>query len=435
VVVDRVLPSSPSSAREARGLLRDALHREQRDEWSDAGELAVSEIVTNALVHAGTPLHMQVFVNDTVVRVEVADESTHLPFRRDYSSTASTGRGLKMLQEVVDSWGADPRANGKVVWFELTDGPAEPAVRAPGAVTSTPGGRLPDVVEVELFNVPLLMHAAWQEHASAVLREYLLIKLDSTEVEILELHAAASDAMNVLFEQIPDPQLPVDPETLIVEAVEPGVSSERVVVTVPTSSVPHFEILNGMLDRALEVAEAGGLLSPPTQPEMRAMRRWLCVQVREQSTGGSPAPWSHTLGDSDAPTAPAVVWDPLAVSTSSRALVAADDANRIVAVSRAALAVLGYRDAGDLLGRRLMTIIPARYRQAHLAGFTLHLTNGRSPLLGTRVTVPVLRSDGTEVSVDLLVESQAVPHGRRLFTAELFPLVDRPAVDPRHRPS
>ena len=47
------------------------------------------------------------------------------------------------------------------------------------------------------------------------------------------------------------------------------------------------------------------------------------------------------------------------------------------------------RTPGELVGQRLISIIPTRFHQAHIAGFTLHLVNGRSPLIGNRVTVPV----------------------------------------------
>ena len=124
--------------------------------------------------------------------------------------------------------------------------------------------------------------------------------------------------------------------------------------------------------------------------------------------------------DEPPPEAPEpLVWDPTPVASSTRALVAVDDANRVVAVSPAALALLGYDDADELLGRRLLQIVPERYHQAHVAGFTLHLTNGRAPLIGNRVRVPVRCRDGEEREVGLVVTAEGLPRGRRVFTAEL----------------
>ena len=168
------------------------------------------------------------------------------------------------------------------------------------------------------------------------------------------------------------------------------------------------------------MADRGQLLSPPTQPEIQTMRHWLCDQIRSQ--GSRRAGAAVDLADRRPATVPpaALVWDATAVDASPRALIAADDANQIVAASPSALALLGYADVGDLVGQRLISIIPLRFHQAHIAGFTLHLVNGRSPLIGHRVTVPVSRADGTEIELELQIESIALPNGRRVFTAEFF---------------
>ena len=75
VAVDEMLPALPSSAGKARRLLRDALPGEASEEAVDAAALALSEIVTNALVHAGTPMRLRVIVAQSTVRVELADGS------------------------------------------------------------------------------------------------------------------------------------------------------------------------------------------------------------------------------------------------------------------------------------------------------------------------------------------------------------------------
>ncbi len=263
------------------------------------------------------------------------------------------------------------------------------------------------------------MHAAWQEHAAALLRELLLIRLDE-DLDAIESHAAASDALNVLFEQIPAPDLGDDPEAIMAAATEPAVSRTRIVLRIPSSSMPHFEVLDSALVEAVTMAEDGQLLSPPTQPELQTLRHWICERDpgpghRARRAGRGPR--RPTPGH---PTAGPLVWDAAVVNASPRALIAADDANQVVAASPSALALLGYADAGDLVGKRLISIIPLRFHQAHIAGFTLHLVNGRSPLIGHRVTVPVSRADGTEIELELQIESIALPNGRRVFTAEFF---------------
>ncbi len=406
--------------------MRQVLEHSGAAALADAAQLAVSEVITNALVHAGAPIHLRVAYLDTRLRVEVADGSPTFPSPRDYTSLAGTGRGLTLLDDSVDRWGVFAHGDGKLVWFEIG--------AAGGAADPSPGtGRTEDAdratVQVELHNVPLLMHAAWQEHAAALLRDFLLLTLED-DPDALELHAQASEALGLLRDQLPTPEIGDDAEAIMAAAVEPEVSSEVSVLAVPRDSVAHFETLDHLMDRAVAAADGGLLLVPATQPEVQEMRAWLCRQVREQSLDqAAPAPWAART-DVRRPVDGSVVtdWDPQQVFGSDRALLAADESSIVVAVSRAALALLGFSDAGELVGRRVIAIIPPRFRQAHIAGTTLHSVNGRAPLLGARVTVPVLLADGSEQAVDLRIDAHRRSAGRKVFIAEFFP------PDPRARP-
>ena len=392
-----------------------------RDDLVETAELLVSEVVTNALVHAGTPIDLSISVQADGLRVEVGDGSTHLPSPRSYAPTAGTGRGLMLLEQMVDEWGVSPGARGKTVWFRLTqDGRVHdhhPALREATGFAA----RRSDTVAVQLLDVPLLLHAAWQQHAEATLREYLLATLDlDPGAGPIRVHSEASDAIALLAEHIPLLQIGEQPDDVLAGALEPNVACPRVEVPVPFVSIPHFRTLNQTLDAALAWAEDGRFLTPPVQPELRDMRRWLCQQVDQQSSGADPTPWSaEEYGPPE--TKHALAWDASPVTESADALIAADDTNRILAVSRPALHLLGYDDLQQLVGQRLLTVIPTRYRQAHLAGFTLHFLTGRSPLLGNAVVVPALRRDGTETMLELTIRAEHVPHGRAVFTAELLP--------------
>ncbi len=67
-------------------------------------------------------------------------------------------------------------------------------------------------------------------------------------------------------------------------------------------------------------------------------------------------------------------------------------------------------------------MVPERYRQAHLAGFTLHFLTGRALPVGRPVVVPALRRGGDEVEVELTIRTDRAADGRTAFVAELRPV-------------
>lgn len=419
--VHRRLEPRASSVSEARRLVRRSLV-DVGEEITDAAELVTSELVTNALVHAGTQIDVSVELCPDRVRVEVADGSPHLPESRRYGATAGTGRGLVMVEELTDEWGAFRQGRGgqgKVVWFEIGAAGRSEAEAAPD--DEGPPRHRQRVVDVRLLNIPLILHAVWQQHAAALLREYLLTALDdSHEEEAVQVHASASDALALLSEHLPRPDFGDRPDDLMALARDTDWSTCDATLPVPLGSVGHFAALGRALDDALVIAGRGSFLTPPTQPELQGLRRWICREVERQSRGEPPEAW---LAERDiAPIlTPPPPWDLSELVVADRAVVAADDTDTIVAASAAAVALLGYDDSSELVGRRLFHVIPARYRQAHLAGFALHLYTGRRPLLDRPMTVPVLRRDGSEVDVELTIRSHALAGERTVFTASLEP--------------
>lgn len=115
------LTSTPASAGEARRFVESALDGAGAGALAFAATLLVSELVANAVLHAGTPVELVVAVDGERARVEVHDGSPQLPVRKRYSNLSGTGRGLMMVDRMASQWGAEPTADGKVVWFELDE--------------------------------------------------------------------------------------------------------------------------------------------------------------------------------------------------------------------------------------------------------------------------------------------------------------------------
>lgn len=83
-------------------------------------ELLTSELVTNAVIHAGGAPEVVVHLGDGVVRVEVYDDEASPPMLRRPDTTAASGRGIAIVDELAETWGVEPiRDDGKRVWFEV----------------------------------------------------------------------------------------------------------------------------------------------------------------------------------------------------------------------------------------------------------------------------------------------------------------------------
>ncbi|HSK25374.1 MAG TPA: ATP-binding protein [Jiangellales bacterium] len=121
-VVD--LPASPRSVPGARRFARRAAQSAGLDpDTTDLLLLVVSELVTNAVVHAATSVRVHLLVGPDDVRVEVCDQADLQPVLRTHSRSATTGRGLRMLATLTDSWGVEDVAEGgKMVWASFPVG-------------------------------------------------------------------------------------------------------------------------------------------------------------------------------------------------------------------------------------------------------------------------------------------------------------------------
>ncbi len=88
---------------------------------AEAGELALSEIVTNAIVHAGGHITVRAWKENRGLRLEVIDGDPAAPRMAQPGATNGTGVGLPIVAAVASEWGWDdgPDGTGKRVWFTL----------------------------------------------------------------------------------------------------------------------------------------------------------------------------------------------------------------------------------------------------------------------------------------------------------------------------
>ncbi|MFG2720192.1 ATP-binding protein [Streptomyces sp. NPDC048416] len=83
--------------------------------------LLVSEVVTNACLHAAGPRELVLRHRDGHLRVEVTDASSAAPVRRPRAPSVPGGHGLMLLDRLAARWGSAAAAEGagKTVWLEV----------------------------------------------------------------------------------------------------------------------------------------------------------------------------------------------------------------------------------------------------------------------------------------------------------------------------
>lgn len=427
------LPAEASSAGQARRFVAAFLEENGLARWQDLAELAVSEVVTNAVLHAHTALTVTAVLDADHLRVEVRDNNPSFPLLRGYDEQATTGRGMALVAAITTDHGVRSLGPaGKVVWFTVTDDadPDDPLATW-GDPDEAESSGVQDRAAV-LLGMPATLWGAARQHHDALLRDLTLLRAsrglptedlavaDAARREIsdaVQTAASHASAAGLVPAEMPEGHpSPLPPAPRVVDAV---ISSSL--------AGTAYAGLQDVLDEAEALARADELLVRPGLPEVIAVRDWACEQIIAQLGGTSPSPWPGTDAERFLHSDPedagrALDWDPAPVLTSVRGAVAADDANRIVAVSGPLCVALGYT-ADELVGRRVVALVPHRYREAHVAGFTRHLTTGEAHALGVPLELPVLRRDGSEVSCHFLIEATGTPSGRTVYTAWITPAV------------
>src|SRR5204863_3260979 len=111
------LPADTRSARRARQFVADVVG--DAGSLNDTVALLVSEVASNAVLHAKTAFIVAVLLSDSHIRVEVTDGSPQRPTIRQYHPDSVTGRGLHLVDAAATRWGVEPARAGKTVWFEI----------------------------------------------------------------------------------------------------------------------------------------------------------------------------------------------------------------------------------------------------------------------------------------------------------------------------
>jgi PAS domain S-box-containing protein len=117
------------------------------------------------------------------------------------------------------------------------------------------------------------------------------------------------------------------------------------------------------------------------------------------------------------------------IETALDSIVSVDHDGLIIEFNPAAERTFGYR-AEEVLGKPMADyIVPLHLRDAHRAGLRRYLNTGEAHVLGKRIEVPALRSDGVEFPAELSIDVVRLGDGREVFTAYLRDISERKAAE------
>jgi hypothetical protein len=274
-------------------------------EVSACAALLTSELVTNAVLHASTPLSVTLHVLPGRIRVDVADGSPVLPAVKEYGPDAATGRCLTLFNTLASDWGVHPVAGGKIVWFELpVDLPWAPAewsdgdfrfdlVGLAGADLHEPSEQSPPIT-IDLLGIPVGLLQKASEEYEGLFRELRLMK-ERVDSGMLS-PALLPDRLSVLVSEIGSRFHGFGPgmDENWQGVVDHNLPSYDWHMTLPQAAVTACEFYDAMLDEADEFSRSAQLLTLPASDTSIAVRRWFLSELINQLRGTPPVPWSRS---------------------------------------------------------------------------------------------------------------------------------------------
>ena len=287
------LGSGPRGVQDARRWVVDTCHDIGRSDLVECAELGVSELVTNALLHARPPLTVRVRGTREHPRVEVRDGSLDLPVMPgtgpdDEDDLLLTfGRGLSIVARCATAWGVDVQEDGKLVWFA----PAAECgdVVVPGVVTGEPPAPWsepgPDEMRIYIVGVPLHSFVDFQRHYRELRREVRLLAL--AHASEYPLARDLSDHFGTLERDLR--------EGIGAEQIDRAMLSGATITDLQVAMPRTTAATIGRFIELLELADAfcreERLLSLARTAEQQKFQRWFLSEFVRQEQGEPPLAW------------------------------------------------------------------------------------------------------------------------------------------------
>jgi len=267
-----------------------------RSDLSDNAELALSEVVTNAILHGGAPVTVRLRGTKDHPRVEVRDASPEPPTIGSSEGVADLiddlptfGRGLSIVAGSSEAWGAEREGEGKLVWFVPT---ATPPSRPKPAVLlgwddepDEPAYDGDDVLTVQLLHVPAEALQGTLAHGAELRRELRLLAVAHQDT-----YPVASDLSTFFSALARDFRGQLGGEDLL-DALRTGRSHLDLEVKAGADSARRFARLIELLELADAFCRNERLLTLARSDAQVVFQTWLFGEFVRQANGGEPQPW------------------------------------------------------------------------------------------------------------------------------------------------
>jgi len=280
----------------ARAFIRGRLGSWGLPELVADAELIVSELVTNALLHAGPPVGLELSMDSPGLRIAVADTSRIRPLRGLDDGEGMTGRGLTLVRAIATRFGVDTTDAGKVVWCLLdpagesaeleVDADADARLAGWDDDAELPGRRY----RVTLGDVPTDLLLAAKNHVDSLIREFTLAAAGASAGSTPLVPSQLADLIERVVHRFAEARQSIKRQAIA--AAGRGDLRVTLTLTLPLDAADAgLDYLAG-LDEADAYARDARLLTLESPAEYRVFRRWYVeglVDHLRRAAAGEPA--------------------------------------------------------------------------------------------------------------------------------------------------
>lgn len=287
-----------------RTLVADELRALGREALIDDAVLVASELVANAVLHAGGLAGVRVTERGETIRVEVHDRTRVQPVMAMQSIESMTGRGLRLVASISTAWGAEPTDEGKLVWAELSEGHPPSPFGDDGLLQLWADDGWPDEEQpvsrypVSLGDVPTPFLLAAKSHVDNLVREFTLAARGAESHISAEVPPHLASLIETVTNRFSEARQSIKRQALA--AASQGLSHVRLELHLPASAADAGEDYLRALDEADSYCHAARMLTLETPPQHRLFRQWyvgeLVAQLRA-ADGGLPPPAPQAFED------------------------------------------------------------------------------------------------------------------------------------------